>query len=846
MRQDNYLNVFQYGNQILERGYFRNGERFMRKVKYEPTLFTDAKKTGVASEWKTLEGKPVYPVKPGSIKDCRNFIDQYKDVHGFNVYGMTNYEYQYIADTYPGIRAPDMSMIRTFFLDIETRAENGFPNMETTDQEVLLISFYDSLHKRYHVFSAKDFTIKKQHFEHDPDNIPVIEKTICADEISLFKEFMKFWANNYPDVITGWNIDTFDVPYMIRRMIKVMGEEFAKQISPWGVIREKRVVVEEDTTIYYFIAGISAIDYIEIYKKSTSIPKQENYRLDHIGDVELNRKKLNHDEFDTFRAFYEGDWDKFVAYNIIDNEIVRGIDAKHKLLDLTLTVAYDAKVNYEDVSGQIRVWDVLIYNHFRDLKIVIPNKNHTSKGGQFEGAYVKPPIVGKHRNVASFDLDSLYPHIMMWANISPETMIQDKRFNVTVDGLLEQDTDLQWLYDNNATMTANGVCYTRDKQGFLPFLMEKMYAERKKFKKEMLALEDKYEKTKDPSLLNEIARLNNLQLARKIQLNSAYGAIGSNYFRYYDLRIAEGITLSGQLAIRWMANRMNEKMNKILGTKNKDYVITIDTDAFYLTLEALVDKTMPGKDVKAQIDFMDKVCEQVIQPLIQQSYADLAKYMNSYKQAMSMKREVLADVSIFVAKKNYALSVWDSEGVRYEKPKLKVRGLALVKSSTPAVVRKQLRSAVETVLYGDEKSVQKLVANTRKEFMSLDVNDIAFPRGCNGLAKWAGSPVYRPGTPIQVRGALLFNHHAKRLKIDSKYPIIQEGDKVKYTYLRMPNAFHENVISYISKIPAEFKIDQHIDYDTMFDKAFLAPLNAVIGPLGWEAEETASLEDFFG
>lgn len=835
MSQDNYLNVYLYGNQILERGYFRNGERFMRKVKFEPTLFTDAKKPNQQAEWHTLFGQPLFPVKPGSIKDCRNYIEQYKDVHGFNVYGMTQYEYQYISETYPGERILEPDLIRKYFLDIETETENGFPNVETANEAITLISFYDSLHQRVMVFSWKEFSVDD----------PRVVKNIAVDEYHMFKMFLDHWANNFPDVITGWNSGEFDITYLVHRINRVMGQDAANRLSPWGLMKQRKVTIKGQEKTIYDIAGIAGLDYLDLYKKSTAIPTRESYKLDFIGEVELDKRKVEN-PYASFKEFYQKDWNLFVKYNVQDVMLVVELDEKLKLLDLTFTVAYDAKVNFEDVQGQIRVWDVIIYNYLKEQNIVIPNKDYKGKSEQFEGAYVKEPLIGKHKNVASFDLDSLYPHLIMWANISPETLRTDLRYDVTVERLLDKSVDLSQLVAKNYAMTANGVCYTKDQQGFLPFLMEKMYADRKKFKKMMLAVEAEYEKSKDPKLKKEIARLNNLQLARKIQLNSAYGAIGSPYFRYYDLRIAEGITMSGQLAIRFMANSMNKYMNKVLKS-NRDYIIAIDTDAFYLRMEDLVAASMKkDRTVLDEINFMDQVCEKAVQPLIGKTYDELAAYMNSYKQSMSMKREVLADVGIFVRKKGYALSVWDSEGVRYKEPKLKVKGLELVRSSTPKIVRESLKKAVKLILYTDEKSLQKYVGDFRKQFNASTVDEIAFPRGVKGMTEYAGSPVYKPKTPIHVRASLLSNHHAKRLGIEHKYEAIRDGDKIKFVYLRMPNPFREDVIAFNKEIPAEFKLDKYVDYDEMFEKTFLNAVNTVATPLGWKAEESASLEDFFG
>jgi DNA polymerase elongation subunit (family B) len=377
--------------------------------------------------------------------------------------------------------------------------------------------------------------------------------------------------------------------------------------------------------------------------------------------------------------------------------------------------------------------------------------------------------------------------------------------------------------------------------------MEKMYKDRSKFKKQMLAIEQEYQNDKTKvNLLKEISRLNNLQMAMKIALNSAYGAMGNQYFRYFDIRMAEGITTSGQLSIRWMANKLNVFMNKTLKTTDVDYVVAIDTDSIYLTLEVLIERVCEGKTTEQKIKTMDKICEEVLQPFIDSGYQELAKYMNAYSQKMVMKREVLADKAIWTAKKRYILNVHNSEGVQFAKPKLKVMGLEMVKSSTPAVIRSKLKEFIMVILEGSQENLHKFVGEFRKEFNKLPVEEIAFPRGVNGMNTYKGSPIYAKGTPIHVRGSLLFNHHCKRLGLEKKYQAIKDGDKIKFVYVKKPNPFQEDVIAFPQELPKEFGIHSYVDYDLQFEKVFLDALQTVIEPLGWKTEEQSSLEDFFG
>jgi DNA polymerase elongation subunit (family B) len=825
-----YTSVHPIGDRIFIRGV-ENGKRYQRKLDFSPTLYVTSKKP---SKWKTLEGSFVDEVNPGSIKDTREFIKRYDGVQGFDVYGNSNYAYQYISDNYSHDVNWDMEQIKVFTIDIETATENGFPDIRAANEEVLLITVKELSTKRIITFGSKAYVNPRE------DVIYVN----CKDEHNLLTQFLEFWSKSHPDVITGWNTDFFDMPYLIRRIERELGDGESNKLSPWGYVNERKTFIKGNEEIHYDIVGIAQLDYLELYKKYT-YSKQESYRLDYIAGEELgDKKKVN--PGDSFKDFYTNHWQQFVDYNIHDVELVDKLEDKMRLIELHLTMAYNAKINFEDVYSQVRMWDTIIYNHLRKKGIVVPAKSYSGKDAQFEGAYVKDPIIGLHKWMASFDLNSLYPHLIMQYNISPETLTSEK-ISVTVDKLLNQEIDTTYVKQRDLALTANGWTYTKEFKGFMPELMEKMYVDRSKFKKQMLKVQQEYEKDKSQKhLLKDISRLNNLQMAMKIALNSAYGAMGNQYFRYFDIRMAEGITTSGQLSIRWMANKLNAFMNKTLKTEGKDYVVAIDTDSIYLTLETLVEKMCEGKTDEHKIKFMDKICEDVFQPFIDSGYQELADYMNAYSQKMQMKREVLADKGIWTAKKRYILNVHNSEGVQYEKPKIKVMGLEMVKSSTPAVIRDKLRDSIEVILKGNQADLQNYIMDFRKEFDKLPVEEIAFPRGVNGMKQYAGSPIYSKGTPIHVRGALLFNHYTKKMGLDKKYQPIRDGDKIRFVYVRKPNKFQEDVIAFSQELPPEFELHSYIDYDKMFEKVFTDALQIIIGSLGWSTSEQSSLEDFFG
>jgi len=830
-----YTNVQMVGDHFLVRGY-ENGRHFASREKFYPTLFVPSNKQ---TKYKTLEGEYVESVEPGTVRDCRDFIKKYEGVENFKIYGNDRYIYQYISEMYPEEEIKfDTSKIKIATLDIEVASENGFPDVESAAEEVLLITVQDYATKQIRTWGRGPFNNTQKN---------VIYKGFRT-EYELLNDFINWWQieENTPEVVTGWNSELYDIPYLVRRIDRILGEKLMKRMSPWGLVTERETVIMGRKHISYDVGGVTQLDYLNLYKKFT-YKAQESYRLDYIASVELGQKKLDHSEFDTFKDFYTKGWQKFVEYNIIDVELVDRMEDKMKLIELAITMAYDAKVNYNDVFFQVRMWDAIIYNYLKKRNVVIPPKERSDKDSKYAGAYVKEPIPGKYDWVVSFDLNSLYPHLIMQYNISPETLRDTRHPSATVDKILNEELTFE-MYKDNA-VCANGAMYRKDIRGFLPELMEKIYKDRTIYKKKMLAAKQDYEKTPTKSLEKEIARCNNIQMARKIQLNSAYGAIGNQYFRYYKLANAEAITLSGQVSIRWIENHMNGYLNKILQTEGEDYVIASDTDSIYLNLGPLVTKFLGNKsyDKTKIVSLLDKICQDKLEPFIERSYEELASYVQAYDQKMIMKRENIAERGIWTAKKRYILNVWNSEGVQYTEPKLKMMGIEAVKSSTPAPCRTMIKDGLKLMMNGTEDDVIEFIDKCRTEFKKLPPEEIAFPRSVSDVVKYKShSDIYTKGTPIHCRGALLFNHYIKEKKLTNKYSLINNGEKIKFIYLKKPNIIQENVISFIQDFPRELDLDKYIDYDLQFEKSFVEPLKAILDAIGWSVEKTVNLELFFG
>jgi len=828
---DFYTNVLQWGNNILLREV-KNGERVNTRIKYNPTLFAPVEKP---TKYKTLQGGFAAPIKFDSIKEAKDWI-QMNSSQPDLVYGNTQYGYCFLSDQYKGMIDWNLDDLLMVTIDIEVQCSTGFPNPKLAEEEMLSITIKNHQSKKIVVWGIGKF-------ETDRPDVTYIE---CESEVHLFKEFLIFWEKHQPDIITGWNTEFFDIPYLCNRIIKLFGEDELKRLSPWRSVQPREVYQMGRTHQTYVIQGVSALDYFDLYKKFT-YTNQESYRLDHIAFVELGERK-DGNPFETFREWYEKDFQSFIEYNIQDVEIVDKLEDKMKLIELCLTMAYDAKVNYTDVLGTVKYWDILIYNYLREKHIVIPQKKVSEKFEKFVGAYVKEPQVGMHKWVMSFDLNSLYPHLIMQYNISPETLISSVNEKITVDKILDGKVKNNSEY----SMTPNGAFFRKDKRGFLPDLMEKIYEDRVKYKKLMLQAQQEYEDTKDKSLLKDISRYNNIQMAKKISLNSAYGAIGNNWFRYFDLRNAEAITTSGQLSIRWIEKSINAYLNKILETDGEDYVIASDTDSVYITFESLVSKVFgESPETSKVVKFLDKIATTKLEPFINKSYKSLAELMGAYEQKMVMGREVIADKGIWAAKKRYILNVWDSEGVRYKEPRLKIMGIEAVKSSTPATCREKIKACLKIIMGGDEKELNTFIQDYREEFMSLQPEDIAYPRSCNGLQKWtADHNLFKKGAPIHTKGAILYNFLLDKHKLEDKYPRIMNGDKIKFINLKTPNLYQCTAFSFITEFPKELAIRELVDYDAQFEGAFMSPLKFITDKIKWHIDgsygDQMSLEDFFG
>ena len=817
-----YTSVERFANNLLYRGYDDNGKKVSHRIKYKPTMYLKSKKQNTT--WKSLDGVPVDPMQFSSMSELREFQQTYRDVPDFKLYGNERHIPAFIQGQFPNEIPYDRRLIDIASIDIETSFGDGFPEIDNPINEILTIAFKSSKDDVYRVWGLKGYDEEMSQLKHLK-----IEYRQFRDEASMLESFIEYWSSpeNTPDIITGWNTRFFDIPYMVSRMVFLLGEERVRNLSPWRKIERKDIRVQGNVRTTFDISGIQHLDYMELFKKfAYTYGNQESYSLNHISSVVLGEKKLDYSEVGSLRDLYDADYQMFVDYNIKDVELIERMEDKLGLINLVMTMAYLGGVNYQDTLGTCAIWDSIIFRRLARSKIAtIPSEEKTSEA--FPGGYVKEPQVGMHDWVMSFDLNSLYPNIIVQYNMSPETILD--------------------MSGAEGATASNGAVFSKAKKGIIPEIVEELYAKRVTVKNEMLDAKTKLEsiskrkRTEYQATAGQVARLETLQTAIKILLNSLYGAMGNKYFRYFDLRIASGITMTGQAVIKHGEKSVNNFLDKFLG-ESKDRVIAMDTDSLYIGVSDVIKKFKPNNPV----NFLDEFGSKAIEPMLEKAFKDFSDKTNAYSHRMVMKREAIADRGIWTAKKRYILNVHNNEGVQYAEPKIKIMGIEAVKSSTPQVCREAMNNMFKIIVTGDEEKTQEAIKLFKDYFKSLPPDEIAFPRGVTDISKWSNkSTIYKKGTPIHVRGALLYNNRVRSLALEKKYELIQNGDKIKFIYLRVPNTIQENVISFPGHLPEELELHKYVNHDLQFEKTFLDPINIILDAIGWTAEPRADLQQFF-
>jgi DNA polymerase elongation subunit (family B) len=833
-----YANITRMGDDLLIRGFDENNNEVDTRIPYSPTLYVEHfgdKDYGV----KNIKNQNLKPIHFHTMGEATEFSKQHRDSN-LTIYGSPFFAGQYCLETFRDtIDVWNKKAIRVFNIDIEVVSTEGFPTAELAAYPVTAICIHDSKTDRFVTFGTGGVW-SQQASVLPPELLEKVVYVDCASEQDLLRKFLDFWQKYPPHIVTGWNVEGFDMPYLFNRLNNIGIN--AKKLSPWGVARLRTFKNMMGESQAVDITGVDVIDYLDRYKKNKI---QDSYRLDNIASIELGENKLDYSEVAGLHQLYFTNFQKFIDYNIQDVNLVKRLDEKMGLIDAQIMIAYTACVNITDVAGTVRTWDSLISAElWKENKVAHFHQHPPEQAEGIPGGHVKDPQVGKHGWCMSFDLNSLYPHLIMQFNISPENLNKDFRLwpHLSQEQRMAKLLAGEPLGDvpPNHSISAAGFAYNNEFDGIIPRIMKRFYQERKAVKKIML---DKQRKGEDSSLENL------RQYVIKILLNSGYGAFINKYYRWYDRRMGESITLSGQFVIQVAEREINKWMNKIMKTDNVDYIIAIDTDSNYVNVQPLVDKFFSNKSKNEIVDILDQIAQEQIQKVLEKGFEGVKDYLTAKEQAMVMEREAIASSAFWTAKKRYAMCVWDMEGVRMadDKPKIKIQGLEAIRSSTPPACRKPLLEIIKKTLLTDEITVQTYIADFKKQFMSLPYQDIAFPRSINGISKFdAGGNGFASGTPPQVRGAIVFNRMLKKHGLENTWESMKDGEKGKFMYLRQPNNIGTDVISFSTTLPPELDCEKYIDKEQMFQKAVVDPIQSILDPIGWSTEKRNTLMDFFG
>jgi DNA polymerase elongation subunit (family B) len=816
------------------RGY-EDGKPYKEVVPYQPYLFVH---TDAESDYKTIHGRSVGKLDFSSMKEARNYIKRYKDVPNYQIFGFTNFEYVYIYDNFKKGLEYDSSLLNIVNMDIETDSKNGFPNIKEADKEITAIT----LAKKGQTISFGYFPYKNV----NPNRIYIQ----CRDEKELLERFIQIWRTKkwMPDIITGWNIEFFDIPYIINRIRRILGKREADRLSPFGFIEDKVVRQKngkEFTT--YTISGCSIIDYYAAYKKF-AMNERESYKLDYIAFVELGEKKLDYSQYGSLNALYEQNFELFMDYNIHDAVLIEKLEGKLHYIEQVISIAYVQRVNFENTLTTVKPWDVLVHNYLMDQKIVVPMFEADDDFDPIVGGYVKEPKPGLYRWVVCVDFTSLYPSLAMQYNISPDTFVKQLKQRPSVEEIFSGDITAftEELIRRDVCMSANGCLFKRDKRGFIPSIMKEYFDERKATRKLEGVAKKAYEENKTDENQSLFLKYKNLQTAYKLINNSGYGAIANKYFRWFADYLAAAITESGQMTTQYVEIEVDKWLNRLFKTEGVSYVVYCDTDSAYITLDYLVQKLGITDKVKAT-EAVLKFTEKQLVPFIDKTCLDLANRLNAFEFKTSMKVEKVCDKVFFVRKKRYALNILFEEDIYfYDKPKLKVTGLETVRSSVPQKSRDALKHCFKLIFEDKQDELYEFVKDYENKFKQMKFDDIAKPSSVKGLLEYYDEKtLYRKGVPIHVRGSLVYNDWLQRNKLLDKYEQILDHDKIKHCYLKIANITHENVIAIKGDPPVELDIENFLDYDLQFDKTFMQPLNAVCNAIGWDSVKIATLDDLF-
>lgn len=816
-----YTNLTYQDDFIYVKGYYQDGTPFIGRKPYKPYCFVKG-----AGEYKTFDGSsPLRKKEFESVYEMKNYTStkkpngEFPEVFGLGVDGkyisQRELVYSFLADNFEKEIEFNVDYIGILDVDIETTS------LSAQTGEILSISCSVTRNKEttYKTFGLKFYT-----------GTEVLNYERCDDEQEMLKKFCKFVKASDVDVISGWNSQRFDILYLCDRVYENYKKDWLKLLSPFGLMPKKihkktknRKTGQDEEYDIWKIEGLSDLDGMRLYAKYDTY--NGSLSLNNIAKRELGEEKLDYSEFGSLARLYEEDFNTFINYNQKDVILVDKILNKTKHIELAITISFLAKINFEDSFSPIVTWDILIYNYLYNNGIIIPRRKENKKDKKNIGGAVRDARVGFSNHVITTDATSLYPSIIVSLNISPETFIR----KVT-------DISVELLNEKNYSKASNGCLFDNNKQGVLSYLVGNIFYKRVEYKN--LMKEEKKKNNGDKDLIN---KLDIFQYAMKILINSAYGVFSSVHFRYFNIDLAEAITVTGQNIIGKTNDSVNKYLNEYLGNEiDKDYIIFSDTDSSAFTIDSIVKKENPENVT----DFMDEFYKNNIEPYLTNVINKFAVDHNFFINSISFKREKIITKMVVLAKKKYYGIVTDNEGFRYPNPEMFLTGVEIVRSSTPEVVKIPLRECMNFSLSGTEKELQLYIEKFKKEYMTLTPEAISFPKGVSDMSKYIQKTGFRDGTPIQARASILYNELLKEHKLETKYEAITNTDKIKFVYLKMPNPLFQNVMGFKTSLPKEFGLHEYIDYNTMYSKTFLSPLESILNAVGWSEENDDEKEGF--
>lgn len=835
-----YSSFYSRGNTVYVRQVNLDGSRSNLKVQYKPKLYFKTEEPNC--DYKTLFGDELFEVEFSDIKAAKSYAEASTN----EIFGYPRYQYSCVDDMYPYEIEYNFEDLRMVYIDIETKCDTHYSTVRNPDQPVVLIQI--SYKNKYYVFGL-------DHYESYEEDVIFIR---CKNEEDMLRKFVAFFRKIDPDIISGWYSQGFDIPYLYARMELLELSDLFKKLSPYNHVDTREQLVFGKSQLRVDIQGIQHLDMMELFKKF-ELQKFENYKLNTVAKSVLGKSKVPYQG--NLHQLMVTDYDNYVAYGVQDVRLLVELEDTKNFIRMVVDSAYMDKANYIDAFSQVRMWDNQIMTYLKhNDNIQVPyliakdNDDFEESDEKFEGAFVYPTKVGKHHWILSDDVQSMHPSIIMSFNVSPETYIGNKK--IRINSFADVDVKLsRELKDNNVTMLANGAMFSREVEGVIPKIIRRVFNLRVENKN----LSKKYDKMSDEAT-DEIEKKkyyklsiihDSKQYSQKIKINSLFGFLGNLYSRFFQLDMAEGITVTSQLMQKSGTDAINRHIESVTGIK--DSIAAGDTDSVYYSMQSIVDKyVLKGTPKEKICDFLVKYHTTYIAPALADEMDKIQTVLNTREKSIRFVRDVVSDVSIFVAKKKYMMSILNKEGKSYyNKQELKITGIESIKTTTPEFCRGVINELIPMFLFktNDEfiSEYQKAVSG----FYKLTPEEISIPTGVSDVDKYTVDTVidsyfdnddvvetimHKKGSPVYCKASVYYNKLLLDKSLTNWYQKIENGDKIKFVYLKSPNPIKNNVVAYLDKLPLEFGLHKYVDYDIMLEKTLEKPIKRIADILNWKLE----------